>query len=66
VFHDPELHKDVDWSTVDEYQNNLASTGSLSNEELKREQKRLTLKYKNKTVFRQTSDWDKKGSGSKS
>lgn len=45
--------KDIDWSEVDEYSNNITKTKYLSNEQLKREQERLVEKYQNKAVFRQ-------------
>lgn len=48
-----DLHKDVDWSVVDEYSNNITSSRYLSNSELKAEQLRLIDKYKKKLVYRQ-------------
>jgi radical SAM superfamily enzyme YgiQ (UPF0313 family) len=57
-FYDPELHKDVDWSTVDEYKNDITSTKYLSNEELQREQKRLVTKYQKVITYRQKNDTD--------
>ncbi len=45
-FYDPALHKDVDWSAVDEYKNLLTKTKYLSNLDLQREQERLANKYK--------------------
>lgn len=53
AYYNPELHKDVDWSQVDEYQNELTSTRFLSNEDLRREQDRLVEKYRRILTFRQ-------------
>ena len=52
-YYDPAVHKDVDWSVVDEYENRITRTRYLSNEDLQREQLRLVKKYQNKAVFRQ-------------
>lgn len=57
-FYDPELHKNVDWSTVDEYKNDITSTKYLSNKELHKEQKRLVAKYQNVITYRQKNDTD--------
>lgn len=51
-FYQPELHAQVDWSVVDEYENRLTSTAYLSNEDLYREQQRLVGKYQGSLVFR--------------
>jgi len=56
--YDPELHKDVDWSRVDEYQNELTYTRFLSNEDLHREQRRLVEKYQQVITFRQKQSED--------
>jgi len=53
AYYDPVIHKDVDWSVVDEYTNHLCRTKSLTNTELRREQKRLVEKYRQRIVFRQ-------------
>ncbi|MBD3272259.1 MAG: radical SAM protein [Elusimicrobia bacterium] len=52
-FYNHHIHRDVDWSQVDEYGNMMTSTKHLSNAMLRSEQKRLVNKYRNKTVFRQ-------------
>lgn len=52
-FYDYEMHKNVDWSWVDEYENRITRTKYLTNEELHHEQSRLVKKYQNKAVFRQ-------------
>ena len=51
-FYQPDIHSEVDWSVVDEYENHLTSTAYLSNEDLYREQQRLVKKYRDKLVFR--------------
>ncbi len=51
VFYDDSL-KDLDWSKVDEYSNDITKTKYLSNEELKNEQQRLVEKYLDHAVFR--------------
>jgi len=56
-FYNPHLHKDVDWSEVDEYHNRLTKTKYLSNRELRSEQERLTEKYKNLIAFRQCHEF---------
>ncbi len=53
AYFDPVKHKNVDWSTVDEYRNSYTSTKYLTNAELHSEQKRLVNKYKDRIVFRQ-------------
>jgi radical SAM superfamily enzyme YgiQ (UPF0313 family) len=50
-FHDPVRHKDVDWSEVDEYRNDLTETRTLTNDELKEIQKKLVRKYKDKIAY---------------
>lgn len=52
VFYDDKVHADVDWSVVDEYQNDMTCTAYLSNADLRREQERLTEKYRDRLVFR--------------
>jgi radical SAM superfamily enzyme YgiQ (UPF0313 family) len=52
-FYDYKLHRHIDWSCVDEYENRLTRTEYLTNEELHKEQNRLVKKYCNKAVFRQ-------------
>ena len=52
-FYDPQIHKDIDWSIVDEYQNMLTNTKFLSNEDLRKEQGRLVEKYKKIITVRQ-------------
>jgi len=54
--YNPTVHRDVDWSRVDEYQNELTSTRFLSNEELRREQTRLVEKYCRILTFRQKGE----------
>lgn len=51
--YDPEIHREVDWSLVDEYQNEITSTRFLSNAQLRREQARLVEKYRRLITFRQ-------------
>lgn len=51
--YDGKLHKNVDWSQVDEYENRITRTKFLSNEELHQEQQRLVTKYQKNIVFRQ-------------
>ncbi len=45
-------YKDIDWTDVDEYTNDLTMTAFLSNEQLKAEQNRLTDKYSETLTFR--------------
>ena len=52
-YYDPEKHRDVDWSRVDEYENDLISSGALTNEQLKSEQARLVERYSSTATFRQ-------------
>ena len=52
-YYDSAIHKDVDWSMVDEYENNITQTKYLTNWELHNEQARLVKKYQNNAVFRQ-------------
>lgn len=52
-FYNPEIHKNVDWSLVDEYGNQLTRTKYLTNSELVSEQKRLVKKYQNVITYRQ-------------
>lgn len=52
-YYDPDLHKEVDWSLVDEYENRITRTMFFSNEDLHREQERLVSKYQKNIAFRQ-------------
>ncbi len=52
MYYDAHLHANVDWSTVDEYENRMTCTAHLSNEDLHREQKRLTEKYLERLAYR--------------
>lgn len=52
-FYEHRVHKDVDWSTVDEYENKITRTNYLTNEQLHKEQNRLVKKYQDKAVYRQ-------------
>jgi anaerobic magnesium-protoporphyrin IX monomethyl ester cyclase len=52
-YYDTKLHKDVDWSEVDEYENRITRTKFLTNDELHKEQERLVSKYQKNIVFRQ-------------
>ena len=48
--------KNWDWSTFDEYNNDWVRTKTLTNEQLKAEQKRLVEKYKKQITFRQKDE----------
>jgi radical SAM superfamily enzyme YgiQ (UPF0313 family) len=48
--------KDWDWSTFDEYSNDWVSTETLSNAQLKSEQKRLVDKYQKRITFKQKGE----------
>jgi anaerobic magnesium-protoporphyrin IX monomethyl ester cyclase len=50
-FYDAVKHKDVDWSQIDEYTNNLTSTKYLSNTDLHVVQKRMVQKYYAKRAY---------------
>lgn len=52
-FYNSGLHKNIDWSTVDEYGNKITQTKYLTNEDLHREQTRLVKKYQQNIVYRQ-------------
>lgn len=52
-YFNPEKHKDVDWSGVDEYNNDLITTKTLTNKQLKDEQARLVRLFQGKATFRQ-------------
>lgn len=52
-FYDPILHKDVDWSKVDEYSNDVWSTPNFSNKDLKDTQAYLKDRYKHLLCERQ-------------
>lgn len=46
-FYDHEKHKNVDWTPIGEYDNDIWSTQHFTNSELKSERDRLVNKYKN-------------------
>jgi radical SAM superfamily enzyme YgiQ (UPF0313 family) len=50
-FYDHVKHKDVDWSQVDEYTNDLTETKTVTNRDLKEIQKKLVQKYKHKIAY---------------
>jgi len=50
--YNPKLHKYVDWSQVDEYENHIWHTNYLTNEDLLSAQEELINKYRRKLVFR--------------
>ncbi len=52
-YYDPKLHKRVDWSEVDEYENKITETQYLSNADLRGEQARLVSKYQQRIASRQ-------------
>ncbi|OGZ18937.1 MAG: hypothetical protein A2175_02290 [Candidatus Nealsonbacteria bacterium RBG_13_42_11] len=52
-YFDYEKMKNWDWSIFDEYNNDWVSTKTLTNQQLKQEQKRLIEKYQKKITFRQ-------------
>ena len=51
-----DIMKDWDWSMFDEYNNNWVHTKTLSNQQLKDEQRRLIEKYRDRITFRQKND----------
>ena len=51
-FYDPVGHKNIDWSLVDEYHNDITKTNYLSNQDLKLHQKRLVSLFSDKLVYR--------------
>ncbi|MDP1808298.1 MAG: radical SAM protein [Actinomycetota bacterium] len=53
AYHNPDAHKNVDWSIVDEYENKITCTNHLTNKALRQEQGRLVKKYRETAVFRQ-------------
>jgi radical SAM superfamily enzyme YgiQ (UPF0313 family) len=53
AFYNSVLHRDINWATVDEYENRLTRTERLSNLDLHNEQSRLAAKYKEILVSRQ-------------
>lgn len=55
-FFDIGKHRDVDWSTVDEYENRMTRTCHLTNDDLHAEQARLVAKYRDLAVFRQKNN----------
>ncbi len=52
-FYDPQLHKDVDWSKVDEYSNDIWRSNHFTNDELKLIQASLINKYSGNLCERQ-------------
>ena len=44
-FYDHKIHKDVDWSVTDEYENDFWRSKELTNSQLKNWQHHLTAKY---------------------
>lgn len=59
-FFDYNRMKDWDWSMFDEYNNDWVQTKTLTNQQLKDEQKRLVEKYQRKITFRQKKETDEK------
>lgn len=53
AYYDFHKHKDVDFSKVDEYDNDTTETKGLSNADIRSEQTRLVNKYSSQTIFRQ-------------
>jgi len=49
--YDPPQHRGIDWSNTDEYSNDFWSTKYLSNADLKRWQKYLTQKFRDKLAW---------------
>lgn len=49
--YDPQVHKDIDWSEVDEYHNKFTKTKTLTNHELHQIQKDFVKKYHDKIAF---------------
>jgi radical SAM superfamily enzyme YgiQ (UPF0313 family) len=52
-YYNPGLHKDVDWSKVDEYSNDIWSTAHFTNSDLKDTQAYLKDRYKHLLCERQ-------------
>lgn len=52
-FYDHEKYKDVDWSPIGEYDNDIWFTNHFTNRELKDERDRLVNKYKNNICYAQ-------------
>jgi len=52
-YFDYETMKSWDWSLFDEYNNRWVYTKTLTNKQLRQEQKRLIEKYQKKITFRQ-------------
>jgi len=50
-FYDKEKHRDVDWSMVDMYENDLCVSNHMTNKELKERRDYLTMKFEKKLVF---------------
>lgn len=55
-YYDHFTMKNWDWSTFDEYTNDWVHTTTLSNAQLKTEQKRLVEKYQKKITFKQKGE----------
>ncbi len=55
-YYDHETMKDWDWSMFDEYNNDWVHTKTLTNQQLKDEQRRLVEKYQRKITFRQKQE----------
>jgi radical SAM superfamily enzyme YgiQ (UPF0313 family) len=55
-YYDYETMKDWDWSAFDEYNNEWVHTETLTNQQLKQEQKRLVEKFQKKITFRQKDE----------
>jgi radical SAM superfamily enzyme YgiQ (UPF0313 family) len=49
--YDPQLHRDIDWSEVDEYHNKFTRTKTMTNEELHRRQQWFVKKYHDRIAF---------------
>jgi anaerobic magnesium-protoporphyrin IX monomethyl ester cyclase len=58
-FFDYNTMKDWDWSMFDEYNNDWVQTKTLTNQQLKDEQRRLVEKYQQKITFRQKQEKNK-------
>jgi anaerobic magnesium-protoporphyrin IX monomethyl ester cyclase len=61
-FYNPLVHNNVDWSLVDEYNNDITKTNYLTNRELKLNQKRLVSLFSDRLVHRhQKISYDQSG-----
>lgn len=52
--YDPARHRDIDWAKTDEYANDFWATPHLSNADLKRWQKHLTDKFRDRLAWHHT------------